>query len=105
MHIIRIRWEVPHYSEVHRITIGGRTGSVIVIRRGCLPSGMVNVNRRVARGRVHSIAFDERLCAWSNSVKDTLLGKIICGGWGGHFLGVGLSCWVFRSHDILIRDD
>ena len=69
MHRIRVRWEVPHYSEVHRIFIGGRIGSVIVIYRGCLPSGMANINRRVARGREHSIAFDGKLCVGSNSVK------------------------------------
>ena len=50
---IRVRWEVPHDSEAHRIVVGGRIGFVIVTPRGRLPSNMANVSRRVARGRVH----------------------------------------------------
>lgn len=66
---IRVRWKVPHNSEVHRIVVGGRIGFDTVIPRGRLPFNMANVSRRVARGRVHSI--DGKLCVGSKS-KDAL---------------------------------
>jgi hypothetical protein len=66
---IRVRWEVPHNSEGHRIVVGGRIRFVIVIPRGRLPSNMADVSRRVARGRVHSIALDGKLYVGSHSIK------------------------------------
>lgn len=65
---IRVRWEVPHNSEVHRIVVGGRIWLVVVIPR------RANVSRRVARGRVHSIApsLYGKICVGSKSAKVAL---------------------------------
>ena len=71
---IRVRWEGPHYSEVQRIVVGGRIGSVIVVPRGRLPSNMANVSRRVARGRVHSIALDGEFCVGVTVLRIVALG-------------------------------
>lgn len=67
MDTIKVEWGSPHNSEVHRIVVVVRIGFVIVVPRGRVPSNMADVGRRVARGRVSSIALDGKICVGKHS--------------------------------------